>query len=135
MRPRATVCLTALVAVSLGGCGTVNNCLNGNGGRTIYGGVKQDAQNGSRHLAEAFTGPAPSFAKMPKPPNAGRDFLAKSFCASCGVGMLAVDLPLSVVGDTLTLPLTVPSILMKRNPKARRKWKPRVMGVPSVAKP
>ncbi|MGH7172282.1 MAG: YceK/YidQ family lipoprotein [Gemmataceae bacterium] len=125
MRSRAMVCLAAVFAAALGGCGTVVNCINGDGpaAREIYGGVKQDAQNGSRHLTEAFSGPAPCFSKIPKPPDPISDFASKSFCAGCGVGMLAVDLPVSVVTDTLTLPLTVPATLMKKKPKAARKAK------------
>ncbi|HTU20590.1 MAG TPA: YceK/YidQ family lipoprotein [Gemmataceae bacterium] len=126
MRLRATACLAAVLTVVLGGCGTVVNCVNGKGhaARDIYGGVKQDAQNGARHLGEAFSGPAPCLSKIPQPPSATRDFVAKTFCAGCGVGMLAVDLPVSAVADTLTLPLTVPATLMKKKPNAKQKAKP-----------
>lgn len=119
---------TAFLAAVLSGCGTVVNCFNVNGAasRAIYGGVRQDAENGYRHLGEAFAPTAPSFTEMPKPPSAGRDFAAKSFCAACGVGMLAVDLPVSAVADTLTLPVTVPATLMKKKPKS--KGKPRKKG-------
>lgn len=125
MRSTVTACLAAVLAVLLGGCGTMVNCISTKGAapRAIYGGVLQDAQNGTMHLNEAFSGPAPSFSEMPQPPSAGRDFLVKSFCAGCGVCMLAVDLPVSAVADTLTLPLTVPATLMK--PKPRAKHKPR----------
>jgi uncharacterized protein YceK len=137
MRLRATACLAAVFAAALGGCGTVVNCINGDGtaAREIYGGVKQDAQNGTHHLSEAFSGPAPCFSKMPKPPNPVSDFAAKSFCAGCGVCMLAVDLPVSAVADTLTLPVTVPATLMKKKPKAKRKSKPKVMDMPAAAVP
>lgn len=135
MRSRATACVTALFAAVLGGCGTVVNCVNldGHAAREIYGGVTQDAQNGFRHLGEAFSGPAPSFTQMPKPPSAGRDFVAKTFCAGCGVGMLAVDLPVSAVADTLTLPLTVPATLMKKKPNTKRKAKAKAK--PNKSKP
>jgi uncharacterized protein YceK len=122
MRPKATACLTAVFAAVLGGCGTVVNCFNVNGtpARAIYGGVRQDAANGTRHLSEAFSGPAPSFTTMPKPPDPASDFASKSFCAVCGLGMLAVDLPVSAVADTLTLPVTVPATLMKKKPASKR---------------
>jgi uncharacterized protein YceK len=122
MRPKATACLTAVFAAVLGGCGTVVNCFNVNGtpARAIYGGVRQDAENGTRHLSEAFSGPAPSFSAMPKPPDPTSDFASKSFCAVCGVGMLAVDLPVSAVADTLTLPVTVPATLTKKKPASKR---------------
>ncbi len=123
MRPKGTACLAAVLAVGLSGCGTVVNCFNVNGAaaRAIYGGVRQDAENGYRHLGEAFSPNPPTFTEMPKPPSAGRDFAAKSFCAACGVGMLAVDLPVSAVADTLTLPVTVPATLMKKKPKGKAK--------------
>lgn len=123
MRLKATAFLAAVLAALLSGCGTVVNCFNVNGAasRAIYGGVRQDAENGYRHLGEAFSPTPPTFTEMPKPPSAGRDFAAKSFCAVCGVGMLAVDLPVSAVADTLTLPVTVPATLMKKKPKGKTK--------------
>jgi uncharacterized protein YceK len=120
-----------------GGCGTVVNCFNVNGAaaRRIYGGVRQDADNGTRHLGEAFSGPAPSFSKMPKPPSTTADIASKSFCAACGVCMLAVDLPVSAVADTLTLPVTVPATLSKKKPSPKRRQKPKAMGMPAAAVP
>jgi uncharacterized protein YceK len=137
MRPKAAAYLAAVLAVVHVGCGTVVNCtsLNGTPPRSIYGGVRQDAENGSRHLGEAFSGPAPSFTEMPQPPSAGSDFASKSFCAACGVCMLAVDLPVSAVADTLTLPVTVPATLMKQKPSPKRKSKPKMMGMPAAAVP
>ncbi len=137
MRPKAATCLAAVLAVGLSGCGTVVNCFNVNGAaaRSIYGGVRQDAANGTRHLGEAFSGPAPSFTKMPKPPDPVNDFASKSFCAVCGVGMLAVDLPVSAVADTLTLPVTVPATLMKKSANPKKKHKAKVMGMPAAAVP
>lgn len=123
MRPKATACLTAVLAAVLGGCGTVVNCfsVNGTPARAIYGGVRQDAENGTRHLGEAFSESPPCLSQVPKPPSAGRDFAAKSFCFVSGVGMLAVDLPVTVVTDTLTLPVTVPATLMnKKKPASKR---------------
>lgn len=127
MLAKATVCLAAVFAAALSGCGTVVNCINGDhpAAREIYGGVKQDAQNGSRHLVEAFSGPSPNFSQMPKPPNIARDFVAKSYSAGCGVAMLAIDLPITSVTDTLTLPLTVPATLLKKKPNTTRKAKPK----------
>jgi uncharacterized protein YceK len=136
MGPKATACLVAVLACALGGCGTVVNCISCNGvaAREIYGGVKQDAQNGTLHLNEALHGPAPTFGAMPKPPDLGRDFVVKSFCAGCGIGMLAVDLPVSAVADTLTLPITVPATLMKQK-KRKPNHRPKVMGMPAAAVP
>ena len=137
MRSRATACLIAVLSAMLGGCGTVVNCFNVNGAaaRAIYGGVRQDAENGSRHLGEAFAPTAPTLSEMPKPPSAGRDFVSKSFCAACGVGMLAVDLPVSALADTLTLPVTVPATLMKKKPRKKASHRPKTMGMPASAVP
>ena len=46
MHLRATACFAAVFAATLGGCGTVVNCIDSSGlaPREIYGGVKQDAQ-------------------------------------------------------------------------------------------
>ncbi len=122
MRPKATACLPAVLAAAVCGCGTVVNCFNVNGtpARAIYGGVRQDAENGTRHLTEAFSGPAPTFSQMPKPPSAVGDFASKTFCVACGMGMLALDLPVSAVTDTLTLPVTVPATLMKKKPATKK---------------
>ncbi|HEY7155652.1 MAG TPA: YceK/YidQ family lipoprotein [Gemmataceae bacterium] len=123
MRPRMAACLAALLASALGGCGTFVNCVGWNGpaGREIYGGVKQDAQNGKEHLTEAFYGPTPSFSPYPEKPDTGNRVLTKTFCAGCGIGMLGVDLPISFVADTLTLPVTIPATLMKKPDKPKRK--------------
>jgi uncharacterized protein YceK len=127
MRPRMAACLAALLASALGGCGTFVNCVGWNGpaGREIYGGVKQDAQNGKEHFTEAFYGPTPSFSPYPEKPDTGNRVLAKTFCAGCGIGMLGVDLPISFVADTLTLPVTIPATLMKKPDKPKRKPPPK----------
>ncbi len=123
MRRRGTAWVAAVVAAALSGCGTVVNCtaVNGPAAREIYGGVKQDVQNGSGHLAEAFYGPCPSFSPYPTSPNSGPNLLGKSFCAGCGVCMLALDLPVSFVADTLTLPVTIPAALSKTKEPRKRK--------------
>ena len=137
MRPKATACLAAVFAAAVSGCGTVGNCINVNGAPAcaIYGGVSQDARQGTQHLNEAFSGPAPSFSKIPQPPDAGRDFVVKTFCAGWGTALLAVDLPISAVADTLTLPVTVPASLMKKKPNAKihpkPKFSPKMMSVPT----
>jgi uncharacterized protein YceK len=136
MGPRAMACLASVLAAVLGGCGTLVNCTSWKGAaqNQIYGGVMQDAKNGVYHVSEAMHGPAPCFTAMPKPPDPVRDFFTKSFCAGCGVGMLAVDLPVSAVADTLTLPYTVPATLLKKT-KKKPSHRPKVMGMPSAAVP
>jgi uncharacterized protein YceK len=115
MRRRMAICLAVLLASALGGCGTAVNCLGAKGTapREIYGGVKQDAQNGTTHLAEAFSPSCPSFSSPIKTPSAGEKLMTRTICAGCGVCMLAVDLPVSAVTDTLTLPVTIPTALKR----------------------
>jgi uncharacterized protein YceK len=141
MRLKQPAFWAAVFVAALSGCGTVVNCfdVNGTPARSIYGGVRQDASNGANHLAEAFSGSPPSMTAMPKPPDAGRDFAVRTFCAGCGAAMLAIDLPVSAVADTLTLPVTVPSTLLKKKPKAKSHAKPlrkpKLMGMPASAVP
>jgi len=117
----ATACLAALLACGPGGCGTIVN-LSASPGKEIYGGVKQDALSGSDHLAEAFSrSTCPTFSPVPERPSPGKEALIKSFCAGCGVCMWAVDLPISAVADTLTLPVTVPAALAKKPDRSPRK--------------
>lgn len=111
-----TACLAAGLIAALSGCGTAVNCLSFSGRppRAIYGGVKQDAQSGADHLAEAFARSCPTFSPLPdNNPSLGTQLLTRSFCAGCGLCMLAVDLPVSAVADTLTLPVTIPAALKK----------------------
>ena len=120
MHRTATACLAALLALGPGGCGTIVN-LSGSPGKEIYGGVKQDALSGSDHFAEAFSSSCPTFSPVPEKPSLGKKVLMKSFCAGCGVCMWAVDLPISAVADTLTLPVTVPAALAKKPDRSPRK--------------
>jgi uncharacterized protein YceK len=135
MRRRVTACLAVVLAFAAGGCGTIVN-LNGTAGRQIYGGVKQDALSGSDHLAEAFSSSCPSFSPVPENPSLGKKLMIKSFCAGCGGCMLAVDLPVSAVADTLTLPVTIPAALKKKKDDRSRPRHPkpaRVAGAPVPA--
>jgi uncharacterized protein YceK len=84
--------LTAL-AFSLTGCGTINNLPEkdpiffGHATRMPYGGVEMDAVGGAKLVNAALEGKGTDIALLPV---AGY--------------MLLIDLPLSAVGDTLTLP-------------------------------
>jgi len=98
--------LALLLAGVAGGCGTVLNLrdhevqipdtprpgdsISGRypAPREIYGGVRTDAALGAQLFDEARTTPAAAVA---------------------GLAVWGVDLPLSAVADTLTLPLTVPA--------------------------
>jgi uncharacterized protein YceK len=128
MRRQTAVGLGAVLAFALAGCGTVNNLRpqpkkdkdNPNaealGGKGIYGGVGLDARVGAAMLAGAFTTEA-----QPQ-----ESLMVSAMDAPCKVGvaawLLAVDLPLSAVADTLTLPVTVPATLKNKgqaNPPAK----------------
>lgn len=136
---RAMVVLTAPLALLLGGCGTVANCTSwqGRAPLTVYGGVKEDIVSGADHLHEAFGGPCPSFSAVTHPPSFAEQAMMRSFCAGCGVCMLALDLPISVVADTLTLPITIPATLARKpndHPR-KRKSAPAQASAPTPPKP
>ncbi|HWL09060.1 MAG TPA: YceK/YidQ family lipoprotein [Planctomicrobium sp.] len=80
--------------VILQGCGTFNNlvpttpCADGHGGgpaNIVYGGTRSSFSDGSRCLLR---------------PQEPQEVLA-------GVAIIAIDVPLCIVADTLTLPMTV----------------------------
>jgi uncharacterized protein YceK len=87
--------LAALAVAGLGGCGTVMNLspepatlwLSESPTQRVYGGVRYDAVMGGGALLLGLFG-APGLLPL-------------------GAYVLAVDMPLSFVGDTLTLPWTV----------------------------
>jgi uncharacterized protein YceK len=91
MRRKVATSLAAAVMVALSGCGT---SLNLDGDSRIYGGVAQDVQEARERLAQADN---PSCPDAPGSSPAWNRTLATLACA---------DVPLSLVGDTLTLPLT-----------------------------
>jgi uncharacterized protein YceK len=96
---KGAACLGLALSFALTGCGT---SLNLDGDSRPYGGVCMDAQKVRQGLVQAAD---PSKAEE-------RDRspvwnLALSACA-------CVDLPLSVVGDTLTLPVTIATALDER---------------------
>jgi uncharacterized protein YceK len=131
MRRQAAMGLGALLAFALGGCGTVNNLRpppkkdkdNPNaaalGTKAVYGGVGLDARVGTELLASAFGA---------ERRQAQESLFVAAVDGPCKAGvaawLLAVDLPLSAVADTLTLPVTVPSAL-KNQGQAHRQARPR----------
>jgi uncharacterized protein YceK len=90
----AAICGVLLAMISLlVGCGTLVNVAGGGEG-TPYGGTKFDAAACSAGLA-AGVGPSLPDQKFDPP-------------TSLGLGCYAlVDLPFSIVADTLTLPITL----------------------------
>ena len=95
---RCSTC-PAIALFLLSGCGTVMNLRTADSGyrlpeshvpRTVYGGVKLDAAAGRRSFDAAAERPGQ---------------------AVVGAVVWGVDLPISAVADTLTLPLTIPAAI------------------------
>jgi uncharacterized protein YceK len=100
MRRRVATCLAVVLSGILGGCGT---SLNLDGDSRIYGGIQLDAQHCSEGLAKAAGN-----TRQQEPDQTPLWHLAQS------AGAL-VDLPLSLVMDTLTLPITIATTMEERN--------------------
>ncbi len=123
MRRQAAMGLAAVLALAAGGCGTMNNLhppakadpeAPAPVPRSVYGGVALDARVGGKWLAAPFTA-----ERLPQV-----SLVESAVDSTCKVGIaawvLAVDLPLSAVADTLTLPVTIPATL-KNQAKATRR--------------
>jgi uncharacterized protein YceK len=97
--------VVALSAVWVSGCGTVGNCWSccSSGDRTVYGGVVKTVKLAGDGVNEA--------AKLDSP--LCPLYLVGSAC------FLAVDVPLSLIGDTLTLPWTIPATFNSSHPPER----------------
>jgi uncharacterized protein YceK len=138
MRRRTAAVLAAVLAGALGGCGTANNLLQpeykGEGqepgpvAKHVYGGVGLDAKVGSAWLA------APFVEKSPPEVGAAEKVVETTCKVGIGAYVLGVDLPLSAVADTLTLPLTVPATLRQLGEPAA-KDKPAARPCPAVKDP
>jgi uncharacterized protein YceK len=115
--------LAAVLAFALGGCGTMNNLRPPEKAdkeapapvpQAVYGGVGLDAQVGAKWLAAPFVA-----ERLPQV-----SLLESAVDGTCKVGIgayvLAIDLPLSAVADTLTLPVTIPAALKKQAPSGLR---------------
>jgi uncharacterized protein YceK len=112
---RRVVILVSLIAFGPAGCGTVANLKSGG---PPYGGVCEAARTGARCAARAGQGHCipPAF-----------DWTAAAY-------NYAIDLPLSAVGDTVTLPITV----LTHRTEARDTESPittSAVGAPGVALP
>src|SRR5579884_2387867 len=93
-------CLAAVLACALGGCGTIGNLADFKS-TAPFGGVSRDLQATGWLLEEA-----PEAAK-------------KSAAATAGIAVatpiVALDLPLSLAADTITLPVTLPVALFRQS--------------------
>jgi uncharacterized protein YceK len=101
MPRRAVTSLAAVLLGALSGCGT---SLNLDGDSRVYGGIVQDFQVVRERLAQAAS---PSWPGTP----------GSSPAWNLTVSALALaDVPLSLVGDTFTLPFTIPTALEDKDP-------------------
>jgi uncharacterized protein YceK len=111
-RAAATAIWAGVVASALSGCGTVHNFCGDKADAPqyeVFGGVRSDVSVGVEHL---HFDPTVDHGDYPARTCADPTV---QFCAKAiGWYLLAVDLPLSAVGDTLTLPVTLPVTLVSQ---------------------
>jgi uncharacterized protein YceK len=123
-------CLAAIAALCCG-CGTLVNIGGGIGTRPenaeceVYGGVKSDLGIALYALTKgsskddkdstASTSSEKSETALTRLGSFLYDFEVHCLLIGFSAGYLAVDLPLSIVGDTLTLPITLKNKLEKRS--------------------
>jgi uncharacterized protein YceK len=110
MPKRLSAFLAGVLVLVPGGCGTAMNFMHGKGStptaREVYGGVTGDAQIAFHFAREAFH---PEFWKDETPEQKLVQTVV-GFPSHLGfAGLFLIDLPLSAVADTLTLPLTIPA--------------------------
>jgi uncharacterized protein YceK len=99
---RASLAALGLVVMGLSGCGTAANLSGGAQGfrqTQIYGGVLRDVQSGQHWVSSNWTG--------------GTDW-QQDIGTVVGVGLIGLDVPFSAIGDTLTLPITIPAVLLRQ---------------------
>jgi uncharacterized protein YceK len=91
-----------LAALLAGGCGTVANleigARQGWKNAQIYGGVRRDVNSAEQWFADNWT-------------PAGNADVQQDIGAVVGVGLVGLDVPLSAIADTLTLPVTIPAAI------------------------
>jgi uncharacterized protein YceK len=102
-----------LAAVICSGCGTIANlsigARQGWKNAQIYGGVRRDVKSAEEWFNDNWT-------------PAGNADLQQDVGAVVGVGLVGLDVPLSAIGDTLTLPVTIPAAIWgSSNPSVSRK--------------
>jgi uncharacterized protein YceK len=97
------VVMACATYVFLCGCGTSRNLVNDK--PKVYGGVRVEIQAVTEPLTE-------SLGLAAKPKSEGDDYL-KDLNVIVGIALL-VDLPFTIIGDTVTLPWTVTAELKRR---------------------
>lgn len=98
MRRASRAAALAFTLALLGGCGTIAN-FGGKGWQNtqIYGGVLRDVKSAEDWIANN--------------PIAPETDIQKDVGTVVGVGLIGLDISLSAVADTLTLPITIPAVL------------------------
>jgi uncharacterized protein YceK len=92
-------CLAAVLACALGGCGTIGNLADFKS-TTPFGGVSRDLHATGWLLEET--------------PEAVKKSPAETAGIAVATPIVALDLPLSLAADTITLPVTLPVALMRQ---------------------
>ena len=112
-----TAWLAAALVCALGGCGTIGNLADPSRTKP-FGGVMRDGE-ASSWLMNEFS----EASKKPVVEKAGLVVAAP---------IVTIDLPLSLVADTVTLPLTIPvALLRQEQPEPLREPGPRKPTSPS----
>jgi uncharacterized protein YceK len=99
--------LVAVIVLAISGCASANNILCDGPKpcfQRVYGGVKWD-------VADLKS----TFRDLEDGPNDSLELFTRSWEAT----LLTVDLPLSAVADTLTLPITVPLTISRKSDATR----------------
>jgi len=101
MRKASRMAALGLAVVYLSGCGTSANLSGGAQGwrnAQIYGGVLTDVKSTQEWVKSNWT--------------SGADW-QQDVGTVVGVGLIGLDVPFSAIGDTLTLPITIPAVLLR----------------------
>src|SRR5581483_10129447 len=107
---RTPVVVAVLAALcALGGCATSGNLFGKRQDCRLYGGTQTDAA--------LIAGGLHSDSELSAQPGMERPVAAWAAC--CGL----MDLPLSLVADTVTLPVTLPVVLSRMNEEDRSREK------------
>ena len=112
-------------ALVLSGCGTFANvsigARQGWQNALIYGGVRRDIQTTSNWIDHSWTWI----------PNLD---IQQDVGTVVGVALVGIDMPLSAIGDTLTLPITIPAAIWAGNSN-QTSVSNKNQGAPAPAKP
>jgi uncharacterized protein YceK len=103
---RGCASILPIVVLLLSGCGTMANlsigARQGWKNALIYGGVRRDVQTAEEFVANNWT--------------SGDNFdWQQDVGTVVGVGLVGVDVPISAITDTLTLPITIPAAIWGGN--------------------